>query len=516
MRIRHVARGGEARIADLFGTLAALARDEVEDFPALRAHQRAPWHAFLCQVAALALLKEGADALPDEAAEWERLLLALTPDHPAGEAWRLVVDDWSRPALLQPPGMDEAARGKGAKGGGKRAATPDALDMLLTARNHDLKGERVRDAGDDDWLFALVSLQTQEGQMGAGNYGVSRMNGGYGSRVALGLRRDDATPGMALARDVGRLIEGAEGADGLALVWLEPWDGTGSIRFSKLHPLYVEIGRRVRLVGDDDGIGGAVVANSKVPRIDAKPLKGVTGDPWAPVVSDGSKSWGVSASGFGYRQMTTLLDAEKVTLPPLALARRSDGKDGLALLARAVTRGQGKTEGYHERAVRVPAKAAGMMMGSGTDRVGLTARQRTEAAGEALNVLRRALRALFQGGPVEVRHDDDATNAKLAPFTRRFDAAVDAVFFDEAFWRAATERGEGVEERHAWEWRDRLRAMARNVLLEAEAGAPRTAMRRHRALARARGVFEGRMKGFVGEEPPRPEGRGEGRAADAA
>ena len=214
--------------------------------------------------------------------------------------------------------------------------------------------------------------------------------------------------------------------------------------------------------------------------------------------------------------MTTLLDDEKVTLPPLALAKRSDGSGGLTLLARAVTRGQGKTEGYHERAIQVPAKAAGMMMGGGPDQVGRTAQQRTEAAGEALNILRHAMRALFQGGPNEVRHDDDATNDKLVPFTRRFDARVDAVFFNEAFWRAAMERGEGVEERHAWEWRSRLREIARAVLLEAEAGAPRTAMRRHRALARAGGLFDGRMKGFVGEEPPRPNGWDEGRALDAA
>ena len=495
MRIRHRARGGGLRVTDLFGTLAALARDEVDDFPALRAHQRAPWHAFAVQVAVLALLRERTEELLDDAGEWERLLLALTPDHPDGEAWRLVVDDWSKPALLQPPGMDPALR-ENAKA--KRAETPDALDMLLTARNHDVKSERMGRASDDDWLFALVSLQTQEGQMGAGNYGISRMNGGYGARVALGLQPPEPSLGRSFVRDVRRLVAATDDTDGLALVWLAPWDGASSIPFNKLHPLYVEVCRPVRLVGSSDAITGAILGNSKTPRIAAKERHGVTGDPWAPIVQDRSKSWGVSAGGFGYKQMVTLLDRSKVERPLLAIPNTSDGAAGLTLVARAVTRGQGKTEGYHERHVRVPAAGTGLLS-AGSDRLAQTANDRTKDAGDVTNILRHALRALFQGGPDEVRHDDDATNAKLVPYIQRFDREVDAVFFDSAFWAAATETGEDVTRRHMLAWRERLHGIAANVLREAEFAAPRNAMRRYRALARARSVFDGRMRMFLGE-----------------
>ena len=519
MRIRHVARGGEPRVADLFGTLAALSRDEAEDFPALRAHQRAPWHAFLVQVAALALLREGTDGLPDEASEWERLLLALTPDHPGGEAWRLMVEDWSRPALLQPPGMDAKLRDDPKlRAKAKRAETPDALDMLLTARNHDLKGERMARAADDDWLFALVSLQTQEGQMGAGNYGVSRMNGGYGARVAFGLEPVEGTPGRAFARDARRLVRTTKG-DGFSLLWVEPWDGTTSLPFAKLHPLYVEICRRVRLVARDGEIEGAVLGNSKVPRVAAKERRGITDDPWAPIVVDDSKSWGVSAAGFGYRQMTTLLDGKKVKRPKLAIPATADGTGGLTVVARAVTRGQGKTEGYHERRVRVPPAARGLL-GGGSDRLALTARAREGDASEVAGILRHALRALFQGGPDDVRHDDEATNAKLVPHLRAYDRSVDTVFFDDPFWEAATATGEGALQRHAGLWRARLRDIARDVLGRAERSAPRTAQRRHRAIVRARGVLEGRLRPFVGDASGRVEsdattgtaGRGAGRA----
>ncbi|MEO0323667.1 MAG: type I-E CRISPR-associated protein Cse1/CasA [Myxococcota bacterium] len=473
MRIRYMTPGGEPRVADLFGTLAALVRDEVDDFPALRAHQRAPWHAFLAQVAALALLREGTRELPEEAGAWERLLLALTPDHPGGEAWRLVVDDWSKPALLQPPGMDPKLR-KNPKA--KRAETPDALDMLLTARNHDLKGERMRHAADDAWLFALVSLQTQEGQMGAGNYGVSRMNGGYGARVAFSLQPSEPTPGRSFGRDVRRLAAATEDAGGIALIWLERWDGASSIPFGKLHPLYVEVCRRVRLIGGEDGIAGALLGNSKVPRIAAKERHGVTGDPWAPVFHDRSKAWGVSAAGFGYRQMTTLLDGKKVQRPPLAIPSAADSRTGLTLVARAVTRGQGKTEGYHERHVRVPPADVGLMA-AGSDRLANTAEKRTKDAGDAANILRHALRTLFQGGPDEVRHDDDATNAKLVPDVQSFDRAVDAVFFDGAFWKAATQTGEDVAQRHILAWRERLRDIAGNILRGGASVRPRATRR---------------------------------------
>ena len=335
--------------------------------------------------------------------------------------------------------MDPALRGSD-----KGARTPDALDMLLTARNHDLKGARMIGAGDDDWLFALVSLQTQEGQMGAGNYGISRMNGGYGARVGLGLRPPGGRPGAEFRRDLRRLIEirpgieaTAEACGTLGLVWTEPWDGAASIPFGRLDPYYVEICRKVRLVRDDGALR-AIVANSAAPRIEAKALKGMTGDPWAPTLADGTKSWGVGASGFGYRQMTTLLDREAIKLPPLAAPVVSEGRDGLVLHAAAVARGQGKTEGFHERRVPIPPKAARGLMASpeAFDRVGHVAARRRDAAGTAQRILRHALVVLHQGGPSPeaVRRDDDATGAKIRRWERALDVRIDAAFFDDAFW----------------------------------------------------------------------------------
>ena len=113
--------------------LAAMARGEVRDFPALRPHQRPAWHMFLVQLGALALWKASREELPMDAADWKAGLSGLTPDHADDEPWRLVVADQSKPAFLQPP-VPKNLKWSPIK-------TPDALDMLITSRNHDLKAE---------------------------------------------------------------------------------------------------------------------------------------------------------------------------------------------------------------------------------------------------------------------------------------------------------------------------------------------------------------------------------------
>ena len=50
IRWRCVARG-DLHCSSLPELMAAMAADTVRDFPALRPHQRHPWHAFLVQLA---------------------------------------------------------------------------------------------------------------------------------------------------------------------------------------------------------------------------------------------------------------------------------------------------------------------------------------------------------------------------------------------------------------------------------------------------------------------------------
>ena len=108
--------------------------------------------------------------------------------------------------------------------GFKAIETPDALDMLITSKNHDLKSGMMKNAAPEDWFFALLSLQTQKGIMGAGKYGVSRMNGGFGSRAGLGLELQGSF-GFRFRRDVANILPAASPypkQDGLALYGLCP------------------------------------------------------------------------------------------------------------------------------------------------------------------------------------------------------------------------------------------------------------------------------------------------------
>jgi hypothetical protein len=171
-RLLTVDRGERVSLPELF---AALSRGEVHGFPRLRAHQRTAWHMFRVQLAALALDRAGRTDLPEAAEEWAALLRALSTAESGAEGdepWCLAVADRSKPAFLQPPDP----------GGLKWSdvATPDALDLLITARNHDLKSEVAIHAVPEDWIYALVSLQTMEGYGGGGGRlkGIARMTRG--------------------------------------------------------------------------------------------------------------------------------------------------------------------------------------------------------------------------------------------------------------------------------------------------------------------------------------------------
>ena len=90
----HAAPRGMLTLPDV---LAALARDEVDSFPALRPYQAPVWHMFLVQLAALALSREGSRNIPEDGASWAAALGGLTAGFDADEPWCLTVDDPSKP-----------------------------------------------------------------------------------------------------------------------------------------------------------------------------------------------------------------------------------------------------------------------------------------------------------------------------------------------------------------------------------------------------------------------------------
>ena len=476
--------------------MARLCRDEIESFPALRHHQAPVWHAFLVQLAFHALDGAERDDLPAAPEEWRATLRSLTEDWPQDEPWCLVAPR-DRPAFLQP-----AVPGDAPDPFKSRVGTPDELDILVTSKNHDLKAARMVHAAPDDWLFALVSLQTQEGQMGRGNYGIARMNGGYGSRPFLGIAPLGGF-GARFRRDLDILRRSADrlwqrewadwGTRGyLRLLWLEPWDGTKQLTPDELYPLFIEICRRVRLACDARGRLFAHLANSEAARINARELKGVTQDPWAPIEIGGNehKLLSLSGDGFSWRRMHNLLFSGEVKRPLLAEADATADKPSIpiAIIAAGLARGQGKTDGFHERHIPVPQKARAALQDE-TARLAKMAQVQAQDAGTmARSVLRPAILCAFEKGPQRVNFDAREAVRAAEPYMQIFDAAVDEAFFP-ALWK-------GIEtgpEAAAHDWQEILRRTAEKVFVEALEAGPRAQERRFLAAERARGFFYGQL-----------------------
>ena len=480
--------------------LAALAADGVRDFPRLRPHQRHPWHAFLVQLAAIALHHAGQDEPWTSDADWRAALLDLTPGDADGAPWCLVAPP-DRPALLQAP-----VPGENIAAWTNLLHAPDTLDMLVTSKNHDLKAARAHRAEAGDWLFALLSLQTQEGFLGAGNYGISRMNGGFASRPGVGVApvgawgarwRADVTSALAERAHIAEKFGLAE-ERGHALLWLLPWSGADSLALAALDPLYIEICRRVRLAAPGGRIQ-AHVTGSKVARIAAKDSSGVTGDIWTPVETAKSKALTVSRNGFDYKLMSELLAGESYTQ---GAAWRLDGwPQGTALqaIAQATVRGQGKTEGYHERRIPLSPKLRRYLAGDQRPLLARMARRRIDAIAAMRKLLWTALALLFANG--ESDSGNDAVSNRASRFAQPFEQQEDSRFFDDLTVHIEAE-GEQQETVYL-HWLLGLAERAQAVLEAAFEAGPRSAMQRYKAQAAALSRFDSGLHG--GKKPPFPE-----------
>lgn len=491
LHYRHTSDGHlvAATLPELF---TAMAGDEVRDFPALRPHQRHPWHAFLVQLAAIALHQAGQATPWADAGTWRNALLALTPEHPNGAAWSLVAPA-DEPALLQPPVPDGHL-----KDWKNRLSAADELDMLVTSKNHDLKAARMQRSTPEDWLYALLSLQTQEGFLGAGNYGISRMNGGFASRPAVGVVPTGGW-GRRWKRDVQLLqdnrkdiasVQGLNIDSGLALVWLPGWDGLSSLSFASLDPFYIEVCRRVRLV-DSEGQIRAMCTGTKAARIAGKERNGVTGDAWTPIDTAAAKALTITDKGFDYKLATELLllgGKYQKTITQQLL--EDDGNDGIVILAQGVTRGQGKTEGYHERRIPISRTMRVMLRTKATDALAQKANGRIHAIGEVRKVLWAALCVLFDNG-VQKDKASDGTKHRANDFSSPFERNEDTCFFLDLIEEIESATPDAV---HA-QWLLALAERAEQVLKAAFDAGPRSGMQRYRAQSAALGRFHGGLRG---------------------
>lgn len=499
---------GTAHSGSLPQLLAALAANEVRDFPALRPHQRHPWHAFLVQLAAIALHHAGQSEPWHDAQDWRAALLALTPDDPDGAAWCLVAPP-HRPALLQAPVPGGIADWD------TDIRAPDRMDMIGTSKNHDLKRARAGQANANDWFFALVSLQTQAGSNSGSYKGISRMNSGAGSRPSIGVSQQSAAFSQRWRDDAIALLRAREAiADtyelpahgGLSLLWLVPWDGKDSLNFQTLDPCYIEICRRLRLEMRE---GSVFARTTKTPasRIqENEARKGRTGDFWTPIDKEGEKIMAVPRQGFGYQLVTKLfIEAGHFEPAPAQALLHSNSAAPLELVCKGIAPdGNSKTSGYHERRVPISPKLRKKIAGDQRPLVAGQAKRRIEAISAMRGLLKDALYLLFENGlpQVQGKKKNPTSDDRASRFAQPFEQQEDARFFDDLNVQIEAE-SEEQEDAVYLAWLLGLAARAQAVLTNAFHAGPRSAMQRYKAQSAALSRFHAGLRG--GKKPLFPE-----------
>ena len=506
--IRTRLTDGEIEIQSLPEVYATMAQDRVAAFPALRPHQRHAWHAFLAQLATIARHRTDTSLPPQTSADWQALLRGLTSEYANDEPWCLIVEDPTKPAFMQCPSPNGLNDYRG------RVTTPDDLDVLVTSKNHDVKRAIALSGAPEDWIFALIDLQTMAGFLGSGNYGIARMNGGFSARPCLGLAPAKGLVGAHLFHDVQRMIAGRDQlledysnyyapTDGLALLWIEPWNGTQQADLRTLDPYFIEICRRVRLRLEGDQFV-AWTASSKSARINAKAAKGNLGDFWTPVENKESKALSLSSVGFPYKRLVELLFKNETYNKPPSMQVEGGANDKWQLVARGIAGGQGKTEGYHERTdIAFANKTASVFRTAESNRLAEIAQEQIEEISEVTDALRFGIAIAASGGkePGDLTKSD---RAHATPFGRRLEAVADAHFFAVLEDRFLAEDATAAA-RHRAVFARLLINTARKLRNEAIDSVPCASIHRYRARARATSAFEGRLRRANGIFSDQPE-----------
>jgi CRISPR system Cascade subunit CasA len=451
---------GEVACLSLPQVLARLSAGEDLSFTALRPHQRAPWHAFLVQLAYLALELEEDPRAPRVAADWADRLRTLTPGFEDDAPWCLVNADWQRPAFLQPPcSPTRVADFK------RTADSAQDIDVLVTARHHDEKTGKLplRVEALDELVYALVVLQGWSAFLGAGNYNTMRMNGGFSSRPQFRLAFQRGS-GPEFLRDVTALLDtrdelsaavevrnaGSLVGEQHLLLWLPVWD-EGSLPLASVHPLCLEVCRRVRLVKE----GTRLLlrrASSNAMRVAAKEQRGVVLDPWVPIVrGDEAKALTAQSHSLGYRSLQAILfDTARYELPQLARPTERERRVNLpgTLIAQVLVSGDGGTDGLLNRELPIPAPVLSRLA-SEPAAIAVRSQQFVALAGLASGKVYRSALLQFVDGSDDVDWKNRDFTRAVESWVDRFEQAVDEVFFVQLFATIANTQDD-IEAQRVW------------------------------------------------------------------
>lgn len=474
----------------------------IVSFEGLRTHQRQAWASFLSQLMVMALDRAGKgvqEAASLDASAWRALLLSLSDGEES--AWNLVEPDVSKPAFMQSPipeGSLDDAKYK------DPYTTPDELDMLVTSKNHDLKRQLMHKPELDQWIYALITLQTMEGVFGTRNYGIIRMHTGWGNRPKVGYttKLDWSTRQQ---RDVKILLQQRKDQTLSSYkkrkhtcIWTVPWDGKSQIQLHDCDPHFIEICRRVRFKREQDSII-AYKKTTSCKRIHSdQSIGSITHDPWAPLYipeANTTKCLTVGKSGFTYdliRQIIYPID-DYISPYTMNLTDAEKKQNIVYLVAEAMTRGKGKTEGLHERIIPVPVRKTGLMALRGKFRQRVEEQSEEDGAEELRKLATRARQRADLAGKIRSKALYPAlkslTDKDVDRWTNAYTHAVDACFFTELFGQDASTTQEEMSLDASWQ--KTLYTLASAQLEKAIEELPLSNSRRWQQISQATNILKG-------------------------
>lgn len=513
--------------------MESLGKDEIEAFSGIRPHQADSFHVFLSYLAGAILVRTKQDpeedptVLMQEKHFWEQGMRDLACDHHPDDAWTLIVEDYSMPAFMQPPiKTDNFDRSKEIEKYLKQNDedilfyTPNRLDLVIASKNHNEKKDTIRYDHIDEWIYALITLQTMARYNGNKVYNISRMNGGYSNRSIVellmsfrpGIRWKDAVSRFLLHRkkllNDNILSNLYDFENGVILVWLLPWDGKEQISLgtetekSCLDLFFIEIARSVRLLYHNDHIIG-VALPSESPRINAKIAEGNLGDPWLPIVEskkdedgkkekDKDKAFSVSSYGFDISNIRKIIFndgiAKSVLRKPLPSWESEESEKTVWLRMFALTKdfgaGSGGGDIYHEKNIPLPLPKINTFS-ENPDIENKFAEISKEAIASGAEIKTKVLYGVLMKYLQDKK--DSRNNKKLVNrFLNAFDKAWEEDFFEPWLWSLDNDF---EKEKALQEWEEILANHALKILYESDAYMPTPTSLKYKTYALAEKTF---------------------------
>jgi CRISPR system Cascade subunit CasA len=244
----------------------------------------------------------------------------------------------------------------------------------------------------------------------------------------------------------------------------------------------------VRLVEAGSAIH-ALCTGTKAARIAAKERNGMTGDAWTPVDTAAAKALTITDRGYDYKLATELMLGEKYRKTLAQQLQDDDGDEGIVFLLQGVTRGQGKTEGYHERRIPISRRIRMALRQKSTDKLAKLAEERIHAISEVRKVLWNALCVLLENGVLDGKAKD-GTSKKANVFATPFERDEDSRFFTDLIDEIESDQPGATRE----QWLLGLADRAEAILKAAFEAGPRSGIQRYRAQSAALGRFHGGLR----------------------